>query len=110
MFLNKKLVLVAVISLFFYSSWSQNDSTNFVMYSKEFKLIEGIYLNFEQLKTNNPVPVNRIISNESPDDIGFLKEVVLKKTILYVDINGVQQVVKSNDIWGYSRKMKQVVR
>lgn len=87
----------------FLTSFSQNVEEKFQKYSPDFKFKEGIYLNFGQLKMNNPLPATRIVSEIPYDDPKFYENLLTLKKIVYFDEFGVQQVLTSANIWGFSR-------
>lgn len=82
---------------------SQTDTTNLVEYSPDFKFKEGIYLNFNQVKTNSPLPKSRIISTQAYSDPDFFDHILEKDKIYYYDQIGNKQELKTKNIWGYSR-------
>jgi hypothetical protein len=82
----------------------QVDSTNkLIKYHSEFKFIEGFYLNFDQVKNNNPIPKSRIISTTDYDDPDFFDKVLSKDKIYYFDNIGNKNELAMANIWGYSR-------
>ena len=94
------LILALLASL---ATYCQIDSTNFVEYSPDFKFKEGIYLNFEQVKKNSPLPKSRIISTYDYADPDFLRRVLERDKIFYYDQIGNKQELRTKNIWGYSR-------
>ena len=86
-----------------YNLSAQTDSANLVKYTNDFKFEEGIYLNFEQLKSNNPVPKSRIISELDYTDIDFFDKILSKPLIYFYDNMGIRKELSSKNIWGYSR-------
>jgi hypothetical protein len=96
-----RLFIITVISCFPYTSFAQEDSM--VKYTPEFQFKEGIYLNFEQVKGNNPIPKSRILASIDYHDDDFLDHVLLKDEITFFDIMGAKKEVKTKNIWGFSR-------
>ncbi len=94
-----------IIVLFFASSIvsSQTDSTGLIEYSPDFKFKEGIYINFDQVKTNSPLPKSRILSTYDYTDPDFFNQILEKDKIYYYDQIGNKQELRTRDIWGYSR-------
>ncbi|GAB4289937.1 MAG: hypothetical protein Kow0068_15420 [Marinilabiliales bacterium] len=74
-----------------------------IRYSQDFKLKEGIYLNFAQLKHNKPLTPDRIITDLNPNDFDFYSELIKNKTIKFYDDNNNVQSVNTSEIWGYCR-------
>lgn len=82
---------------------AQSDSVNGVMYTPEFKFREGIFLNFEQVKNNNPIHKSRILTPVEYSDRDFFTKVLENKNLLFYDHLGMKQEVKSDQVWGFSR-------
>lgn len=91
--------LLFVISTVF----SQVDSTRLVKYSPDFRFKEGIYTSFEQVKSNQPIPKSRILTDVSYDDPYFFDRIMEKKKLYYYDNYGIKQEIRNSNIWGYSR-------
>ncbi len=95
---------MTIISLLLSSFLSgQNDSSNLVKYTPEFKFKEGVFINFQQVRSNNPIPKSRILTTAGYDDQYFFSRILDLKEIRYFDNFGIQQSVKTKNIWGYSR-------
>jgi hypothetical protein len=82
---------------------AQTDSSKLVKYSPEFKFKEGIYLNFDQVKTNSPLPKSRIITSTDYNDPEFFDKILTKSEIFYYDHLGNSTGLVIKNIWGYSR-------
>ncbi|NOZ46016.1 MAG: hypothetical protein GXO79_04455 [Chlorobi bacterium] len=96
---NLMIGIVSIANVF-----SQTDTTKLVKYTPAFKFTEGLYLNFDMFKTNNPILKSRIVTNISLKDIDFFDKIMLNKTISYYDDYGIKQEYRTDRIWGYSRK------
>lgn len=83
--------------------YGQVDSAAWIKYTPEFDFAEGVYLNFDQVKTNSPLPKSRIVSNLDYSDNNFFERVLGQKKVYYYDNIGNKQWFSSNKIWGYSR-------
>jgi hypothetical protein len=99
----KLFVFILFSVVFSVRIFSQSDSSTLVEYSPEFKFKEGIYLNFDQVKTNSPLPKSRIISEYDYSNPDFFERILEKDKIFYYDLLGNRKELKSKDIWGYSR-------
>jgi hypothetical protein len=73
-----------------------------VEYSRDFSFREGVYLSLTDFKNNNPIPSSRIVFSTNRGDRDFLKYVLNKKVVTYIDSTGKQQEIESEKIWGYS--------
>ncbi|MCX6224023.1 MAG: hypothetical protein NTV01_04645 [Bacteroidia bacterium] len=99
--------IIAVLSLLcFTSGISQTDSVKRIKYTPEFQFTSGLYLNFNQVRDNNPLPSVRIISNDDPFNFTFYTNLVKNKTIGYFDEYGAQQEISTANIWGYCQNGK----
>lgn len=74
-----------------------------VKYTPEFRFHDGIYANFNMVKQNFPISKSRIVTDVGLNDRDFYEQVTEKKKIIFYDDNGVQQELKSDNIWGYAR-------
>ncbi len=81
----------------------QHDTLNRIKYTPEFKFKEGVYMNFDQVRQNNPIPKSRIITEVSYDDPDFFERVLNGKKLQLFDNIGVKQEIQSKSIWGFSR-------
>lgn len=82
---------------------AQADTSSMVRYTPEFQFNEGIFLTFDQVKNNTPIPKSRLITEVDYYDKDFFTEVLSAKYIYFYDFFGNRQQVKSSDIWGFSR-------
>jgi hypothetical protein len=99
----QNIYFLLVLSIFFNSVlFGQRDSSGFVKYTPEFELNEGIYINFEQVINNRPIPKSRIISSVAYDDPYFFTRILELKEIYYYSSFGVKQEIQTKKIWGYS--------
>jgi hypothetical protein len=74
-----------------------------VPYTTDFKFSEGIYLNFEQVKENNPIPKAKLLSSTDYNDKDFFKNLFDPGKVYFYDNIGVRQEVEVSSIWGYAR-------
>jgi hypothetical protein len=81
----------------------QADTSSMVKYTPEFAFNEGIYLTFDQVRNNAPIPKSRLITDVDYYSKDFYSEVLSSKFIYFYDFFGNRQQVNSNDIWGFSR-------
>ena len=79
------------------------DSIELVKYSPDFEFKEGVYLVFDQVKKNSPLPKSRIITTVDYTDENFFDQVLSNKLLMYFDENAVKREYPMNKIWGYSR-------
>ena len=97
-------IICLIVSLFTFDLSAQSDSTaNMVKYTPEFKFREGFYLNFDQVKSNKPIPKSRILTSIEYSSKTFFDQVTESKTITYFDDLGNSQEVETHNLWGYSK-------
>lgn len=99
----RKIVTVGIFLLICSWSFGQGDSTRIVKYTHDFRFDEGIFLNFDQVKNNGPIPKARLLTPVQLSDKEFFRKVLTKDMIYYYDDFGIRQEVKTDNIWGYSR-------
>lgn len=92
------LTLAAGILFAISSAKAQTDS---VVYTSTFPLKDGIYLTYEQFRTNTPVPRSKIVGVGDTNAIDFIKTQMTSRTLRYKDTGSV--VVEMNPLraWGF---------
>jgi hypothetical protein len=100
-----RLLYIALFLLMFIPliSTAQTDTSSMVRYTPEFAFNDGIFLTFDQVKNNAPIPKSRLITEVDYYDKDFFTKVLSGKYIYFYDFFGNRQDVKSSDIWGFSR-------
>ncbi len=99
----KNVFLIHFLLSTYVSCLAQLDSTGYIKYTPEFKFREGIYLNFDQVKTNSPLPKSRIITSDDSEDPDFFDKILNKDIIQYYDNLGNKTNLYVKNVWGYSR-------
>jgi hypothetical protein len=82
---------------------AQTDTSKLVRYTPDFSFNDGIFLTFDQVRNNAPIPKSRLITDVDYNDKDYFLEVLGSKYIYFYDYYGNRQQVKSDDIWGFSR-------
>jgi hypothetical protein len=82
---------------------SQTDSIRpkKVPFNEDFRFKDGIYFNIEDLKRNNPLPKERIVTNLDENDYKFFETLLENETISVLDNMGLKVEVQVKNIWGY---------
>ena len=75
-----------------FSSFGQ-EIEGMVKYSPDFKFKDGIYLNFEQVKFNNPIPKAKLLTSVDYNDREFFKRILEMDKIYFYDNLGVRQEI-----------------
>jgi hypothetical protein len=99
----KILQIILFLSLATYVGMSQDDSTKYVEYTPDYKYTDGIFLSFDQVKKNQPVSIDKIITKEDYNDATFFKNLVKEEVIAVFDNNGMRKEIKPGDVWGYAK-------
>lgn len=74
-----------------------------IKYTPDFRFKDGIYLNFDQVKMNNPIPKAKLLTSIDYNDREFFKKIMAVDKIYFYDNIGVRQEIAKNTIWGYAR-------
>ncbi len=74
-----------------------------IKYTPDFRFNDGIFLNFDQVKTNSPIPKAKLLTSTDYNDKDFFKNLFAGDKIYYYDDMGVRQEIEKNTVWGYSR-------
>jgi hypothetical protein len=105
--MSKILRIFFLISLFsqciFFQQLSGQDKEGMVKYTPDFRFNDGIYVNFEQVKLNSPIPKAKLLTSVDYNDREFFKKILEMNKIYYYDNMGVRQEIAKNTIWGYAR-------
>jgi hypothetical protein len=84
---------------------AQTDSIKpkLVPFSEDFRFKDGIFMDFEDVKRNNPIPKEKIITNLNENDYKFFETILENETVSVLDNMGLKVEIKVSDIWGYSQ-------
>ncbi|MCX6326338.1 MAG: hypothetical protein NT144_06770 [Bacteroidia bacterium] len=74
-----------------------------VKYTPDFRFNDGIYINFDQVKMNSPIPKAKLLTSIDYNDREFFKKILEMDKIYFYDNMGVRQEIAKNTIWGYAR-------
>ncbi len=96
-------MLVCISMLVGLEVQAQPDTLDRVIYTPKYKFHEGIFLNFNQVRNNSPIPKSRILTTVDYSDPDFFTKVLEEKKVLFYDHLGMKQEVNSKDVWGFSR-------
>jgi hypothetical protein len=100
-FFTAFLFLASVTSVKVCGQGMQQDGK--VKYTPDFKFRDGIYLNFDQVKANNPIPKAKILTSADYNDRDFFNKVFESGKIYFYDEMGVRQEIDKSNIWGFAR-------
>jgi len=97
----KTLVFLLFIPLVF-NAQTDSTKTNMVKYVPEYRFKDGLYVDFENFKTNNPIDKSKIIApNLDHKDYNFIATLVQEKEISIYDDMGNELSIKPKNLWGF---------
>jgi hypothetical protein len=86
---------------------AQEDS---IPYNSAYRFKDGIYLNYDAFRHDNPVPKSAIISTYNREEIDFMRKTVSAKTISFKDTSGMIHEVNPGKIWGFCENNSVYIR
>lgn len=72
-----------------------------VAYSKDFRLYEGLYLNYQEFRYNWPIPKEKIITKINKDQLDFYSKLMEEEFIEFTERDGSVTKIQSEKVWGY---------
>lgn len=93
--------MIRAVLLFLLIPFFAAAQTDSVAFGPGFQFKQGLYLNFQQFRENNPVPRSRIISNYDSTRLDYLRQVTSAKTLKYLDSNGQIEEISPTRLWGF---------
>lgn len=97
------LALISVSAISTGVAQGQEEVQNAVKYTPDFRFKDGIYLNFEQVKSNNPIPKAKLLTSVDYNDREFFRKLLDNDKIYFYDNMGIRQEIVKGEIWGYAR-------
>ena len=97
------LILVTIGSGLALLKLNAQENEGMVKYTPDFRFTDGIFLNFDMVKANSPIPKAKILTSTDYNDKDFFKNLMSGEKIYFYDGMGIRQEVPKKDIWGYSR-------
>ncbi len=101
--MKAKYLFIAMLLFSWIHAFAQNGEEGKATLNQKFRFNDGIFLNFDQVKNNHPIPKSRILTMAGYNDQDFYNKVMSHEVITYFDDQGIRQQVKRDNIWGYSR-------
>ena len=96
------LIYLIISESFLFPLYGQ-EKEGMVKYTSDFKFNEGIYLNFDQVKLNSPIPKAKLLTSIEYNDREFFKKLLTGDKIYFYDNIGLRKEFAKNTIWGYAR-------
>lgn len=76
-------------------------SQDSIAFTKDFRLYEGLYLNYQEFRVNWPIPKEQIITTINKDQLDFYSKLIEQDIIEYKERDGSVTKIPSNKVWGY---------
>ncbi len=95
------MTLIAAVIAIGFTMAQQGDTL--VQYTPDFKFRDGIYLNFDMVKSNSPIPKAKLFTSVDYNDKDFFDQVISSEKIYFYDNLGVRQEIEKENIWGFAR-------
>jgi hypothetical protein len=93
----------AMVPVFAVNNASGQEQQGMVRYTPDFRFRDGVYVNFDQVKQNSPIPKARLLTSTDYNDKEFFKKLLESEKIYYYDGMGIRQEIDVDNIWGYAR-------
>ena len=81
-----------------------------VQYTQGFAFNAGVYLNYDQFRTNTPVPKSAIVFEGDTSRLDFLRQLLTKDQFQWRDTAGVVHTTRTISTWGYSENKAVYIR
>lgn len=94
--MSKRIVL-----FFLFLNFVQLKAQDSIAYTKDFRLYEGLYLGYQDLRYNWPIPKEKIITKINKDQLDFYSKLIEEEYIEYTERDGSVSKIKSGLVWGY---------
>ncbi len=101
--MRQVFILLLIILPFVGMAQQDTIPTKKVKFNPDFRFTDGIFMNIEDVKRNNPIPKARIITDLNYDDYAFFDKLLEADVISVLDNMGQKSDIAVKDIWGYSQ-------
>lgn len=95
--MQKFCFLIAFLICVLFDGHSQDS----VIYSRDFRLYEGIYTSYQEFRYNWPIDKDKIITNLPKEQLDFFSKLTESDIIEYKERDGSLTKIKTEKIWGY---------
>ena len=97
----KRILCLTIAILLGNLGYGQTDTARKVEYSADFSLNDGIYMNFQQFRSNDPIPKSRIYSDISYSGFKFYEKLFENNYFTILDNLGAREKIPVKKVWGY---------
>jgi hypothetical protein len=80
----------------------ETEDVKMVRYSPDFKFKNGLYLDIDDVRNNDPISLARIVTDLGSYNKDFINEMYNSAKIILYDDYSIQQFIYTKDIWGYA--------
>jgi hypothetical protein len=94
-----KQYFIFLLSLYCFQLQAQSDSA---VLGNSFSLREGIYLNFEQFRSNRPILLNQLQTTADRSSPDFMLRLTAVRTVAWKDSSGILHDTLVSKLWGYN--------
>lgn len=98
-----RTVFTIIFSLLAAGILAGQDKDSLVKYTPDFKFRDGIYMNFDMVKNNSPIPKAKLFTSVDYNDKDFFDQLLAGDKIFYYDNLGIRQEIETSNIWGFAR-------
>jgi hypothetical protein len=96
-------LFILIVFIVPFNSVNGQEKEGMAKYTPDFRFNDGIYLNFDQVKLNKPIPKAKLLTSVDYNDREFFKKIFEGDKIYFYDELGVRQEIEKSTLWGYSR-------
>ncbi len=89
----KRTVVTLIALLIATGMITAQQGDTLIQYTPDFKFRDGIYLNFDMVKSNNPIPKAKLFTSVDYNDKDFFDQVISSEKIYFYDNMGVRQEI-----------------
>jgi hypothetical protein len=82
--------------------WVQKHDSQMIKYSPGFEFKDGLYLNIDDVRNNDPIPLARIVTDLGSYNKDFINEMHTSEKIILHDDYGIRRFIYTKHIWGYA--------
>jgi hypothetical protein len=101
--IRKLIFTVIIVPLLSSFAVQAQDGEGMTRYTPDFRFRDGIYVNFDQVKLNSPIPKAKLLTSTDYNDKDFFRKLFESDKIYYYDGMGIRQEIAKSSIWGYAR-------
>lgn len=77
-------------------------TTDSTLFDRNFRFNDGIFLSFNDVKSNSPIPKSNIITSVDKNLFNFYDLLFDQKNFTVIMLDGTEETFKPSQIWGYS--------